>query len=44
MRVHVRMRGQIERQIKPHVEVLRTEAGRADRDQFLMAMFFRRRR
>lgn len=44
MRVHVRMRSQKERRIKPHVQVLRTEAGRADRDQFLVAALFRRRR
>jgi hypothetical protein len=43
MRVHVRMRGQKERRIKPHVQVLWTEAGRVDRDRFLVAALFQRR-
>jgi hypothetical protein len=43
MRVHVRMRSRKERRMKPRVQVLWTEAGRADRDPLLVAALFQRR-
>lgn len=43
MRVHVRIRGREERRIEPHIRVLRTAAGRVERDPFLVAVLVQRR-